>query len=397
MKKKTYILLIVLSTAVSYVSAQSTSTITLGDGAGQGSTSTHSIFIGEYAGYLKGGFSNTFVGRHAGYTNGTPGYGQHGFGHAVAENSTSFYLHAFGYSAGKESTGDHLHAFGNQAGAYSDGSYNLFVGDKTGYGVDGSSNVFMGSGAVALFNTNKSIHESVIIGRNAAYYQTEGYNNTYIGDKVASNGEAFGYNNVYIGYRSAIESDMGERNTFVGSCTGENAVTSDENTYLGFEAGNQNDGSGNVFIGNRAGYLESSCNNKLYIDNTATSAPLIYGEFDARKLYINGDFYTVGNIQAKEVKVTIDASDWADYVFEEDYNLRDLKEVETYIKTNKHLPDIPSADKMAEEGIKLAEMNKLLLQKIEELTLYAIEQKTEVKTLEQRLAILEALLLNNAK
>ncbi len=100
-----------------------------------------------------------------------------------------------------------------------------------------------------------------------------------------------------------------------------------------------------------------------------------------------------GNIKAQEIEVTLASIDnmqlngtlaanqitvttngqTADFVFEEDYELRNLQEVETFIQTNKHLPDIPSAAAMEENGVNLAEMNKLLLQKIEELTLYSID------------------------
>ena len=90
-----------------------------------------------------------------------------------------------------------------------------------------------------------------------------------------------------------------------------------------------------------------------------------------------------GTILAKEVKVSTEASDWPDFVFEPDYKLRKLSEVENYILTNKHLPDIPSAAQMEAQGVNLAEMNKLLLQKVEELTLYSIEQKKKVEKLEE--------------
>jgi hypothetical protein len=86
-----------------------------------------------------------------------------------------------------------------------------------------------------------------------------------------------------------------------------------------------------------------------------------------------------GTILAKEVKVSTNASDWADFVFEEDYPLRDLAQVEAFIREHKHLPDIPGAREMEASGINLAKMNKLLLQKIEELTLYAIEQEGKLK------------------
>ena len=62
--------------------------------------------------------------------------------------------------------------------------------------------------------------------------------------------------------------------------------------------------------------------------------------------------------------------DWPDYVFNSTYQLRPLAEVEAFIKTNSHLPEIPSAEEVANEGIDLAEMDASLLKKIEELTLY---------------------------
>lgn len=70
---------------------------------------------------------------------------------------------------------------------------------------------------------------------------------------------------------------------------------------------------------------------------------------------------------------------WADFVFDEDYQLIELGEVEEFIKQHKHLPDIPSENEVKENGIDLVEMNKLLLQKIEELTLYSIQQNNRIQ------------------
>ncbi|WP_114938424.1 hypothetical protein [Mucilaginibacter endophyticus] len=72
-------------------------------------------------------------------------------------------------------------------------------------------------------------------------------------------------------------------------------------------------------------------------------------------------------------------SGWSDYVFEKAYQLPSLTEVKTYIDQNKHLPDVPSANEVAKEGIDLGEMNKLLLKKVEELTLYLIEKDKKEK------------------
>lgn len=83
-----------------------------------------------------------------------------------------------------------------------------------------------------------------------------------------------------------------------------------------------------------------------------------------------------GNIRAKEIKVE---TNWSDFVFEEDYSLPTLQEVENHIKTNGHLKDIPSAKEVAKNGIFLGEMDAKLLQKIEELTLYSIAQEKQLK------------------
>jgi hypothetical protein len=89
-----------------------------------------------------------------------------------------------------------------------------------------------------------------------------------------------------------------------------------------------------------------------------------------------------GNINSREVKVSVDAG--ADFVFEKDYTLPSLQEVEKFVTENKHLPEIASAKEMQKEGINLSEMNIKLLQKIEELTLYVIEQNKRIELLEKK-------------
>lgn len=99
------------------------------------------------------------------------------------------------------------------------------------------------------------------------------------------------------------------------------------------------------------------------------------------KLAVNGEIF------AKRVKVT--QTGWADFVFDEGYKLPGLSEVEGYIKTNKHLPDIPSAAEVEKEGLDVGEMNKKLLQKVEELTLYLIEQQKQIEAQNKRIRQLE--------
>ena len=99
-----------------------------------------------------------------------------------------------------------------------------------------------------------------------------------------------------------------------------------------------------------------------------------------------------GKIRAKEIKVE---TGWSDFVFKKEYNLPTLKEVETQIKEKGHLKDIPSASEVAANGIYLGEMDSKLLQKIEELTLYTIQQQKEIerlKLIEKRLFKIEKFL-----
>ena len=75
----------------------------------------------------------------------------------------------------------------------------------------------------------------------------------------------------------------------------------------------------------------------------------------------------------------VEATKWPDFVFDKDYKLRTLQEVENHINEHKHLPDIPSEKEVKENGLSLGEMQAKLLQKIEELTLYTIELNKTVK------------------
>lgn len=84
-----------------------------------------------------------------------------------------------------------------------------------------------------------------------------------------------------------------------------------------------------------------------------------------------------GKIKAKEVEVKTNV--WADYVFKKEYQLKSLEDVEKHIIEKGHLPNIPTAQEVLENGINVAEMNSKLLEKIEELTLYSIEQNKQLK------------------
>ncbi len=96
-----------------------------------------------------------------------------------------------------------------------------------------------------------------------------------------------------------------------------------------------------------------------------------------------------GRIHTQEVKVDLNGAVAPDYVFLEDYDLKTIKEVENYIEKEGHLPNIPSAKEMEQNGIELKTMNLKLLEKIEELTLYMIEQNKKTELLRQEILLLK--------
>lgn len=99
-----------------------------------------------------------------------------------------------------------------------------------------------------------------------------------------------------------------------------------------------------------------------------------------------------GKIIAEELKVQLRTGGvWPDYVFANDYQLPSLKEVEQQIKEKGHLENIPSACEVQENGIEVGEMNRLLLEKVEELTLYTIDQQKQLDKQTQEIEALKAL------
>ncbi len=148
--------------------------------------------------------------------------------------------------------------------------------------------------------------------------------------------------------------------------------------YLNFY-GDQSGYNGYVFGGANGTFMSILNNGKVSIGTTTPdNTPNVL-------LTVNGA------IHAKEVLV--DMNILADYVFNSDYTLMPLHKVEAFVKTNKHLPEIPSAAEVKEKGLNMGEMQNKLLQKIEELTLYVIEQQKQIEAQNAKIVKLE----NNTK
>ena len=94
-----------------------------------------------------------------------------------------------------------------------------------------------------------------------------------------------------------------------------------------------------------------------------------------------------GKIHSREVKVTVNAG--ADHVFKDDYPLPQLEKLEAFINENQHLPEIAPEKEMIENGVEVGEFQIKLLQKIEELTLYIINQQKEIKALKEKVSDME--------
>lgn len=95
-----------------------------------------------------------------------------------------------------------------------------------------------------------------------------------------------------------------------------------------------------------------------------------------------------GKVACEEVLVE-NSTNWPDYVFDEDYELTSLEQLEESIEENNHLPGLPSAAEVEENGFSLGEMQKIFLEKLEELTLYTIEQGKQIKEQQERIEALE--------
>jgi hypothetical protein len=186
-------------------------------------------------------------------------------------------------------------------------------------------------------------------------------------------------------------------NTFINFGTGPNHCA-------GSRAGTFNFGGGNVWV--RDTLVVSDYNNS---GGGTFSVPTGYrfavnGAGIFKDKLIIGDYtsftkgfpaayklYVAGGILTEKVRVAVKTtSDWADYVFADDYSLMPLSEVERFVKENSHLPNVPSAQEVVAGGIDVAGMDAKLLEKIEELTLYIIEQNKRLEEQNTRIKILES-------
>lgn len=181
-----------------------------------------------------------------------------------------------------------------------DNGSSIFLGINAGANDDGSNNHNVSVGPNSL-RENISGSNNSAFGNEALIFNTNGFQNTALGQK-AMNFNTTGNNNTAIGHKALRDNTVNSNNTVIGTSAGEN-LTGDDNVVLGYYSGYNSSGSNNVFLGRFSGYSETN-SNRLYIENSASSSPLIYGEFDNDFLRVNGDLEIEKSANASTSVVT---------------------------------------------------------------------------------------------
>ncbi|MFN8297936.1 MAG: tail fiber domain-containing protein, partial [Chitinophagales bacterium] len=229
-----------------------------------------SVFVGEGAGASDNlnNNRNVFVGYLSGQAN-TTGYANVAVGHQTLKaNTTGLNNTAVG--------------FGAQAAA-TNGQGNTSLGYWTlANNASGNYNTALGLNAM---QNSVSASFNIALGVQALYNITNANNNTAIGN-FAMNASTSGSSNVAVGSNAMNGNTTGAANVAVGREALYNNTTNSNNTVLGYQAGYLVNGAGNVMLGYQAGYNETGAN-KLYIDNSNTGTPLIYGNFSTNSVTIN--------------------------------------------------------------------------------------------------------------
>jgi hypothetical protein len=302
----------------------------------------------------------------------------------------------------------------------------LFKRNNVNAGLLSATKTAFGVNALAMPN-------SVSIGVGAGQFSSGIGNNTFIGQNAGKGQNATTFNsgtyNTFMGLESGLSNSTGNYNAYIGTYAGHSNQTGNGNvaighfagvgsqgsynTYLGYGARTEenSNGSGNVFIGSHAGFtIDPDTSNSLVIGNGEANQ-LIWGDFGTSRLKLNGkvgiggtaltyfgnfpttsgsvnsvanyNLFVKGGILTEEIRVSL-ATTWADYVFSKDYKMPTLPELEKQIQEKGHLPNMPSAQEVKENGIELGEMAKMQQEKIEELTLYIIQINKELQELKAK-------------
>ncbi|WP_020600266.1 hypothetical protein [Spirosoma panaciterrae] len=381
----------------------------IGSGAGAtGGAMQANVFVGAFSGSNNSfGSENVFVGSYSGFSN-SFGVGNVFVGSQTGYKNNSGTSNVFlGNRAGFENIyGDNNLFFGNDAGHDNTaGSANIFTGVNAGRSnTTGGENIFIGLNAGRI---NTVGQQNTFIGTNSAFTSTTASANTFVGYQTGY--YTIGSSNTFFGHQAGYNNTTGSNNIIIGPNSGTAITTSDDNVLMGYNS-QADDGLQNaiaigsnsrvavsnaMILGNgvNVGIGTSAPTNRLHVRADQAGQSGIRLEqltSDSPVANASDQFLTVdgqGNVVKARYRLRIqDPAQWSDKVFTPGYSLKPLPTVEAYIQQNRHLPDVPSAEEIADKGVDLVKMNALLLQKIEELTLHSIEQEKRIKALEEKLS-----------
>ena len=305
----------------------------------------------------------------------------------------------YGLSAGASvTTGVNNSFFGRFAG-YADlvGNDNTFMGHQAGRSCIGDENTFIGSMAGY---SNAEGYRNAFLGYSAGRKNVDGCDNAFFGVRAGYNNT--GDYNVFVGLDAGYSNTSAEYNTFIGWYSGKSTTTGSENTFIGNMAGYSNvTGERNVFIGNEAGYNETG-SAKLYISNTISDPPLIYGDFILKRVGINnknpGAVFVVGtggaycngttwvdgssrdykeNIESLTSEEALAAFDGLEPV---KFNYREVKDEACLGFIAEDVPDLVATNDR--KGLTAMDMVALLTKVVQ-------EQRKAITTLQEKIAKLE--------
>jgi len=334
--------------------------LSVGKGAGANNTGNYGTFVGDSAGYNNQGVSCTFVGAGAGYANQSGG--NTFIGSEAGESNTSGVYNTFvGASTGKvNNTGNYNACFGTQAGLNNaTGSDNTFIGSYAGAYNQGSHSVFLGysaglleTGSEKLYIANGSGSDDVLIyGDFSTGHIGLGTLSPDTKLEVQSEPDDL----------ALIKIDQRGNRHYAGLRLDREDT---EKWFVGMTAFNDN-----------LTFRRSASSNDVVIDTTGKVG--IGMQTPNYKLDVAGDINTTG-----EIRRNGSSYNHPDYVFEPDYDLMALPQLRDYVAQNKHLPSMPSAEQVREDGIMLFEHNRLMLEKLEEAYLYILALEERITELE---------------
>lgn len=287
----------------------------------------------------------------------------------------------------------------------------IFRRNNVNAGLLNTTKTAFGVNALAMLN-------SVSVGVGAGQFSSGTGNNTFIGHEAGKGNALTNLNsgtfNTFIGTYAGINNNSGSGNIAIGYNSAKQNFNQNNNIIIGNSAGNEDGshGNNNIFIGHLSGFTEGN-GNTLVIDNAGeTDRAFIWGDMlnDRLKFHAkvaiggtgianfgnfpttsgavnnvaNYNLFVKGGILTEEIRVSL-ATTWADYVFSKDYTMPTLPELEKQIQEKGHLPNMPSAQEVAANGIELGEMAKMQQEKIEELTLYIIQINKELQELKAKI------------